>query len=360
MKFDPAMPYNTLPLLPPKADIESKATLKKCITANRALAELKGVGELIPNQTILINSIPLQEAKFSSEIENIVTTNDLLYRAAASPDSRTDPQTKEVLHYRAALKKGCDLIAKKPLSTNVIIDVCSCLLDRQITVRKIPGTCVANPTSKEVIYTPPTGEAVIRDKLGDLERFIHADDIFDPLVRLAITHYQFEAIHPFHDGNGRTGRILNILYLIENKLLDIPVLYLSRYIIENKKQYYSLLRGVTEKQDWEPWILYMLDAVEVTAIQTTNKIRRIYGLLEETVEFCKKNLPVGIYSKELIEMIFIQPYCKIKFLVDADIAKRQTASKYLQELERVGVIAQTRAGREVIYINPKLVKLLSE
>jgi Fic family protein len=241
MPFDPSKPYNDLPPLPPPIDLETKAVLKKAIGANRALAELKRAGDLIPNQAILINSIPLQEAKASSEIENIVTTSDALYRAAANETATIDSSTKEVLRYRTALKRGYDLLAERPLSTNLMIEVCSILRDTDIDVRKVPGTAIANQATGDVLYTPPEGESVIREKLYNLEEFMHAEDDLDPLIRLAVMHYQFEAIHPFHDGNGRTGRILNILYLVERGLLKIPVLYLSRYIIHNKSQYYRLL-----------------------------------------------------------------------------------------------------------------------
>jgi Fic family protein len=358
MPFDPQKPYNDLPLLPPPADLETRAVLKKCIAANRALAELKGAGDLIPNQAILINSIPLQEAKASSEIENIVTTSDALYRAAASEKASVDSATKEVLRYRTALKCGYDLLAERPLSVNLMIEVCRILRNADVDVRRVPGTAIANQTTRQVLYTPPEGEKVIREKLHNLEQYMHAEDDLDPLIRLAVMHYQFEAIHPFHDGNGRTGRILNILYLVEKGLLKIPVLYLSRYIIQNKGQYYRLLREVTERQTWEPWILYMLAAVQETARWTCEKILAIRDLLEETVSFCREKLPGRVYSRELIDLIFLQPYCKIAFLVEAGMAERKTAGSYLQELEKAGVLNSVRIGRERIYINPRLVELL--
>lgn len=244
------------------------------------MAELKGAGDLIPNQAILINAIPLQEAKASSEIENIVTTQDKLYRAAALEGADADLPTKEVLRYRSALRHGFEALAARAISTNLLIEVCSVLLGTEITLRKVPGTHLTNPITNDVIYTPPPpqGEGVIRDKLSNLERFIHDHQEIDPLVRLALIHYQFEAIHPFYDGNGRTGRILNILFLVSEKLLTIPVLYLSRYIIENKADYYNLLRGVTEQGAWEPWILYILDAIEVTAQETCQRISAIRNL----------------------------------------------------------------------------------
>lgn len=357
MPFNPLVPYNDLPLLPPQAELESKEILRKAISANRALAELKGAGELIPNQSMLINSIPLQEARASSEIENIITTSDKLFQAAAV-ESASDPATKEVLHYRTALKNGFDMLSVRPISVNLMIDICRTLKNTEIDVRKVPGTMLTNPATGEIYYTPPEGESVIREKLGNLERYIHEEDGLDPLIRMAVMHYQFEAIHPFHDGNGRTGRILNILFLVEKDLLKIPVLYLSRYIIQNKNEYYRLLREVTVNGAWELWVMYMLSAVEETATWTCEKIKAIRDLLEDTVNFCRENLPASVYSRELIDLIFVQPYCKIAFLVDAGIAERKTASVYLQKLEEIGVLTSTRLGREKVYINPSLTDLL--
>jgi Fic family protein len=225
-------------------------------------------------------------------------------------------------------------------------------------VRKIPGTVVANPVTGKVFYTPPAGEKVIRDKLSNLEKFIHAPNDLDPLVRMAVAHYQFEAIHPFADGNGRTGRILNLLFLVERGLLKIPVLYLSRYIIQHKNDYYTLLREVTTRNAWEPWLLYMLAAVEETAVWTRDRVLAIRSLLEKTVSLCRKRLPPRIYSRELIDTIFFQPYCKINFLVEANIAERKTAAVYLQKLEEVGVLKSVKVGRERIFLNPKLLNLL--
>jgi len=357
MRFNPLLPYNDLPLLPPAADLESKEILRKAIRANRALAELKGAGELIPNQSMLINSIPLQEARASSEIENIITTNDKLFQAAAV-ESASDPATKEVLHYRTALKNGFDTLAARPISVNLMIDICATLKNADIDVRRVPGTTLSNPATGEIYYTPPEGEAVIRAKLGNLEAYIHQKDDLDPLIRMAVMHYQFEAIHPFHDGNGRTGRILNILFLVEKDLLKIPVLYLSRYIIQNKSEYYRLLQEVTVNGAWEPWVMYMLSAIEETASWTCEKIKATRDLLEATAVFCRENLPTSMYSRELIDLIFVQPYCKIAFLVDAGIAERKTASLYLQKLEGIGVLTSARFGRENVYINPKLIGLL--
>jgi Fic family protein len=357
MPFNPLVPYNDLPLLPPPVELESKAILRKAISANRALAELKGAGELIPNQSMLINSIPLQEARASSEIENIITTNDKLFQAAAV-ESASDPATKEVLHYRTALKNGFDSLHARPISVNLMIEICRTLKNTEIDVRKLPGTTLSNPATGEVYYTPPEGEAVIREKLGNLETFIHSEDHLDPLIKMAVMHYQFEAIHPFHDGNGRTGRILNILFLVEKDLLKIPVLYLSRYIIQNKNEYYRLLQEVTVNGAWEPWVMYMLSAIEETAAWTCEKLKAIRDLLEETAIFCRENLPASVYSRELVDLIFVQPYCKIAFLVDAGIAERKTASVYLQKLEGIGVLTSSLLGREKVYVNPKLIGLL--
>lgn len=358
MPFDPQKPYNDLPLLPPPVELETRAVLKKAIAANKALAELKGAGELIPDQSLLIQAIGLQEAKLSSEIENIVTTNDELYRAFADDGLHSDPHTKEVLRYKDALWHGFSAIksGKRPLTTVLFEEMFQIIKESSAGIRQTPGTKLANQQG-EVIYTPPEGESVVRDKLANLETFIYADDGTDPLVKLAIIHYQFEAIHPFTDGNGRTGRIINILYLIEHGLLDIPILYLSRYIIDHKNDYYSRLRRVTESGEWEPWILYVLEAVEQMARATREKILAIRDLMLESGERVKIELP-KIYSKELMEVLFRLPYCKIRFLESAGIAQRKTASLYLRELERIGLLKGVKEGREVYYLNEVFLKIL--
>lgn len=352
INFNSKTPYNELPLLPPKTELETKAVLKQAIAANRVLANLRGLAARIPNQSMLIQSVVLQEARLSSEIENIVTTNDELYRAAADPDSKTDPQTKEVLRYRQALNTGFQALKHRPLSTNLFIEIVQEIKAVEIGIRKTTGTTLKNAAG-EIVYTPPEGENVIRDKLSNLEQFIHADDELDPLVKMAIIHYQFEAIHPFEDGNGRTGRIINILYLVEKGLLDIPVLFLSRYIIANKADYYEGLRKVTEEQEWEQWILFMLRALENTAQQTFEQVTRILDLMNQAQEKVQQHAP-NIYSKDLIEVIFRHPYTKIQFLVDANIAKRQTASIYLQTLSELDILRSHKQGREVYYINDAL------
>jgi len=361
MSFDPSKPYNDLPLLPPGADIETKAVLKKAISATRALAELKGLGETIPNQSILITSLVLQEAKASSEIENVITTNDALFKAFTAQTNQVDTQTKEVLRYREALWEGYNEVRQRPLlTTNLFVKIVQRVKQNQAGIRRTPGTTLTNTATGEIIYTPPVGESVIRDKLKNLENYIHAENEVDPLIKLAVIHYQFESIHPFSDGNGRTGRILNILYLVLNDLLELPVLYLSKFIIENKTEYYRLLQGVTEKSQWEPWILYVLEAIKGTATFTRDRILAIRDLMEQTMEQAKKELPGRVYSKELIEILFRQPYTKTQFLVDAGIAKRKTATEYLRELEKVGILSVQKFGKENLYLNNKLWEILSD
>ncbi len=349
-------PYNDLPLLPPKVELETKKVLKQAISATRVLAELKGRANEIPNQSMLINAITLQEAKDSSEIENIVTTEDNLYQAFTAKTNTTDAQTKEVLRYRQALWEGYNNLDKRPLSTNTFISIVQTIKENDAGIRKTTGTRITG--NNKTIYTPPEGEKVIRDLLKNLEDFIHSENGIDDLVRLAVMHYQFEAIHPFPDGNGRTGRVLNILYLVEKGLLDAPILYLSKYIIENKNQYYTKLRAVTEKQDWEGWILYILKGVEETAKYTLEKINTINTLMDETIAIAKEKLPSRVYSKELIELLFEQPYCKVKFLVDKGVAKRQTAAEYLQELEKTGILKSQKVGVENLFLNVRLFEVL--
>lgn len=360
MSFDPAKPYDTLPPLPPRADVETAAILKQCVTATRALAELKGAGGLIPNQSILINAIPLQEAQASSEIENILTTEDALFRAAVDDGKTTDPQTKEVLRYRKALRHGFETVKERAFTISILREVCSILRDESVDFRQSgQDVCIGNPRTREIRYTPPHGGPLILEKLSNLESYLTSADGPDPLIRMAVTHYQFEAIHPFTDGNGRTGRILNILYLIEQGLLELPVLYLSRYLILHKNDYYRLLLEVSTRQNWEPWIVYMLKGIEETANATREMVQAIRSLLDETVEKVRTELP-KIYSKELVELIFHQPYTKIAILVDAGIAKRQTAATYLQSLEDIGVLTSETVGRERLFVNTALLELLKK
>lgn len=359
MTYDPSIPYDNLPGLPPAGDVESKVVLKQCLAATRALAELKGVGGLIPDQTILINAIPLQEAHLSSEIENIVTTQDELFRAAMDESKVTDAATKEVLRYRTALRRGSDLLKSGRVTLETILEICRVLRGKPaLEFRSAKEqVLIGSRMTGEIHYTPPRGGSVLLKKLRNLESFMADSGDLDPLVRMALAHYQFEAIHPFTDGNGRTGRILNILLLLQAGLLDLPVLYLSRFIVRNKPVYYRLLRQVTEDGDWESWLIYMLRGVEETAQWTTGRIRAIAELHAGTVERCRKELP-RVYSRELVDLIFRQPYCKIAFVVDAGLAERKTASVYLKELERIGVLEGKKIGREVVYRHPALLEAL--
>ena len=357
--FNPAKPYNRLPHLPPRVDLESKPVLKACIEARAAVAELKQAGQLLPNQDVLINTIPLLDARASSEIENIVTTTDQLFRYA-QPDraALADPDTKEALRYRTALRQGVESLKKKPLATATAVDVCRTLLGVDLDVRRVPGTALVNERSGKVVYTPPESEALLRTLLANWERFLHEAEDLDPLIRMAVAHYQFEAIHPFTDGNGRTGRILNLVFLVEQDLLDLPILYLSRAMIQHRTDYYRLLLAVTTSDTWEDWILYMLRAVDETARWTTERIRAIRQLMQETAEYARKEA-YGAYSRELVELIFVQPYCRIKNVVDAGIAHRQTAAVYLKQLRDVGVLEEIKVGREKLFINPRLMRLLT-
>ena len=359
MKFDRQRPYNDLPPVPPKVELETKPVLKSVVAARTALERLKGAGRLIPNQRVLVDSIALQEAKLSSAIENVVTTNDELYRAFSDDGRTADPQTKEVLGYHAALWTGYQGIrsGKRQLTTRLFEELVGIVRGSDIGIRRVPGTKLGTPAG-QVIYTPPEGEVRLRDLLGNLEKFIYREDELDPLVRLAVMHYQFEAIHPFTDGNGRTGRILNILFLVERELLEIPVLYLSRYIIENKSAYYDGLRRVTEEGAWEKWVLYMLDAVTNTATLTCDKISKIRKLMDDWSARLKSERP-RMYSKDLVEIVFRHPYSKIRFLEQEGIATRQTASKYLQAMADMDLLRPIRVAREIYYINDAFLRLLS-
>jgi Fic family protein len=308
---------------------------------------------------MLINAIPLQEAKLSSEIENIVTTQDELFRAAMEEGGEFDPQTKEVVRYRSALRHGFKSVDEGRFRISLLEEICGIIRGESISFRAEETVLIGNPVTNDVVYTPPVGRSVLGERLRNLESFILNGEDLDALIKMAVAHYQFEAIHPFTDGNGRTGRILNILYLVNEDLLKIPVLYLSRFIIQNKQDYYLKLRGVTERQDWESWLLYMLEGIEETARETTKRIIAIRDLFNRTLERCRRELPANVYSMELVELIFAQPYCKIGFLVDAGIAKRETASRYLRALADIGILEGERRGRLMIYKHPALLDVLT-
>ena len=357
MSFDPNRPFNALPGLPPGADLETKPILKACVGARAKLAALKEAAALIPNQDVLINSIPLREAKDSSAIENIVTTNDKLFRFANADANQADIATKETLRYRTALLKGYETLKSgRPLTTNTAIEVCRAIKDVDLNIRRTPGTNLKNQSGR-VIYTPPEGEDVLRDKMTDWERFIHDESDLDPLIKMAVAHYQFEAIHPFPDGNGRTGRVLNILFLIEKGLLDLPILYLSRFINDRRSDYYKLLLEVTTEQAWEPWVLYMLNAVAEMATWTRAKIWAIKDLMQDTVRYVQADLP-KIYKRELVELLFVQPYVRIGDLVDAGLGTRKTAAGHLNQLIAAGVLREEREGRDKLFVNVRFFDLL--
>jgi Fic family protein len=361
MPFDPSRPYLDLPALPPSVELETRAVLKACIAARAAVAELKAAGRLIPNQGVLINTIPLLEAQASSEIENIVTTTDQMFLFDGVNEGEADPATKEALRYRTALWEGFEALRARPLSTNTAVQICRAIKGVDMDVRRTPGTTLTNDRTREVIYTPPEGEALLREKLANWEQWMHGalpgSDEIDPLVRMAIAHYQFEAIHPFTDGNGRTGRIINLLYLVEQKLLDIPILYLSRHILRHRSEYYSGLQSVTATGAWEPWLLYMLHGVAETARWTMDKILAVRTLLEETTERMRREAGT-IYSRELAELIFVRPYCRISHIVESELAKRQTASAYLKHLTEIGILREHKVGREKVFLNPAFIELL--
>lgn len=353
----PDKPYNEIPLLPPKVDLETKTILKQCIQARAALAELKGAAELIPNPSILINTLPLLEAQASSEIENIVTTTDRLFQFREL-HAQADAATKEALRYSLALLEGYQAVQKRPLTTRTAEEICTRIKGVQMQVRRVPGTALANERSGEIIYTPPEGEDRLRSLLANWERFLHETTDLDPLIRMAVAHYQFEAIHPFTDGNGRTGRVLNSLFFIHEDLLPLPILYLSRYIIKHKADYYRLLLDVTRSGAWEAWVKFMIACVEETASWTTDKVEAIRALQLQTAAYVREAAP-KVHSPELMNLIFELPYCRIQNVTERKIAVRQTASGYLKELVRVGVLEERTVGREKLFINPKLMRLLT-
>jgi len=345
--------------LPLSIDIETKAILKKSISANRVLAELNGVSKIIPNSNILINSLAIQEAKDSSEIENIITTHDELYRASID-STNVSKETKEVQNYKKALLEGFDLIKKnRILLKRDIVAIQGILENNNAGVRKQRGTNLKNAKTGEVVFIPPQNYDDIQMLLDNLEKYINNSNDLDLLVNMAIIHYQFETIHPFYDGNGRTGRIINILYLVLNGLLDLPILYLSRYIIKNKSDYYRLLQEVRTEDNWHEWVMYMLDGIEQTSLETIKIVNAIENLMKETKHKLREELP-KIYSKDLLEVIFAHPYTKIDFLVEGLKLHRETASKYLKEMEKIGIFQVTQIGRTKFYINIKLFDLLKK
>lgn len=349
---------NKLKILPPVVDLETKKVLKQLARSHRSLAELKGFADMIPNKNILINAVTINEAKDSSEIENIITTHDELFKAMSAENYKS-PAAKEVVNYRTALWHGYELVKNKGfLSINMIIEIQGFIESSRAGIRKLPGTVLKNEATGEVVYTLPSGEQEILGLLSNLENYINDEyDNIDPLVKLAVIHYQFESIHPFCDGNGRTGRILNVLYLVLKELLDSPILYLSKFIIRNKIAYYRLLQEVTIKNNWEEWILFILQGIEETANETLVLIKEINNLLEDTAEKIKEKLP-KIYSRELANLLFFEFYTKISYIEEGLGVSRKTASNYLSTLEKEGYLLSEKIGRERIYLNKGLFQIV--
>ena len=358
----------SIPSLPLPYDLETKEVLKQLNRANRKLAELKGVAQTIPNERILISSLTLQEAKDSSEVENIVTTQDDLYRAGLNPSHQfINAATKEVLFYREAINEGFRMVRNKDILTlNDIKHVQEILEQNTAGFRTTPGTQLKRENDGAVIYTPPQdGMAIVR-YMSNLEQFINDDHLsqLDPLIKMAIIHHQFESIHPFYDGNGRTGRIINILYLVITGLLDLPILYLSRYITHNKGEYYRLIQAIRDKNtdnaaEWEAWILFMLKGVEVTAEDTISLVKNIGRLMAEYKNVIRPDFG-SKYNHELLNGLFYHPYTKIDHVVANMQVSRQTASKYLDRIVALGLLKKEKMGKENYYINTRLLNLFIE
>ena len=359
VKANKDKPFNALPFLPPTgAEIETVRVLRQLVVSSVALAELKGLASTLPNPNILLNAVILKEARASSEIENVITTQDRLYQALSAKSMQIDSATKEVLRYREATLSGFHFVRERGfLSTNAIIEIQKVLEENNAGVRKLPGTALRNASTGEVIYTPPDDYDTILKLMKNLEEYLNDEDDISPLIKLAVQHYQFESIHPFYDGNGRTGRIINVLYLVLHGLLESPILYLSEFIIENKPDYYHLLQEVRLKNNWEEWILYILKGVEHTAKQTIKQVHDINKLflrVQETIK-ARTDMP---YNKELLELLFEHPYSKIEYLVDRLKISRITASKYLKEMEKAGILQSRKVWKETIYVNTELFELL--
>lgn len=351
-----------MPTLPiqDEASLESVRVLKALARAHRFLAEFKGVAKSMPNEGILISSLTLQEAKDSSAIENIITTHDELFRVCDIKAEKISLAAKEVENYRAALLEGYHQTRESGLiCTADILHLHALIEPNKAGIRKIPGTVIANATTKEVIYTPPQHPDEIRRLLDNLVDYLNDDALsgLDPLVKMAIIHHQFESIHPFYDGNGRAGRIINILYLVRNDLLDLPILYLSRYIVRTKSEYYRLLQSVRDDGEWEDWVVYILKGIEETAKESIEFINQIKTLVLEIKRRMRRELP-SIYSQELLNNLFFHPYTKVQFVMDQVGVSRVTATKYLNQLAEHGFVEKLKVGRSNYFINGPLVGLI--
>jgi Fic family protein len=347
--------------LPPNIELDSKPILKQLAKANRALAELKGVASTIPNEVILINTLALQEAKDSSAVENIITTDDELFKSELNVEGLQSLAAKEVQNYAAALKRGHELVLQNGLLLNKhVLEIQATLQTNEAGFRKLPGTALKNAQTGEVIYTPPQHPDDIIALMDNLEQYINNDELSadDPLVKMAVIHFQFESIHPFYDGNGRTGRIINILYLVQKQLLQLPILYLSRYIIRNKAAYYRSLQAVRDNNEWENWVLYMLRAVEETATETVQLIGDVKALMQQYKHRIRDNYK--FYSQDLLNNLFKHPYTKIEFLQDDLGVSRITAASYLNKLAEDGLLEKKKMGTANYYINQPLFDLFTK
>ena len=353
--------FNDLPMLPPpRSEVETLEVLRQISATALAIGELNGSVKMLPNPLILLNAIILKEATASSEIENIITTQDKLYQALSSRVQETDSATKEVLRYRSALLEGLHLISERGfLNTNTIIRIQQILEENSAGVRKLPGTALKNAVTRQTVYTPPDDHDTILRLLKNLEDYINNDDDISPFIKLAVQHYQFESIHPFYDGNGRTGRIINVLFLILKGLLDKPVIYPSRFITNNKQDYYRLLQEVRTRGNWEKWVIYINQGIEISAKETMMKIHEINSLIRLISEQVKRDYP-KIYSKELIEVLFVQPYCRIDSVMEQLGVSRPTASRYLNTLSGCGILSARQLWKETLFVNQQLFELLRD
>ncbi len=352
-------PHSLPMLLPDREKIETLRILRQESKSAAALAELKGIAETIPNQSMLINAVVLQEAKDSSEIENIVTTQDELYKALSINSAKIDPRTKEVVNYRQALFLGFDIVKQDFLKVNDILKIQEMLEANRAGLRAVPGTVLKNGKTGETVYIPPQSKEEILDLMDNYIHHFNTNEYdISSLIMMSVLHAQFESIHPFYDGNGRTGRILNLLYLILNRLLNVPILYHSSYIIENKSDYYRTLNKINKTDNWEEFIIFMLRSIEETSKLTIKKIKLIRDLLDTHIATVREQAP-QIYKKELVELIFEQPYCKIEFIVRGLDVERKAASRYLKKLEEIGLLTSLKVGRENLYINQALMGILT-
>ncbi len=354
-----SIPFD-VPFLPPTVDLESRSVLRRLPQVHRVLAEFKGTLASFPNEAILINTLALQEARDSSAIENIITTLDEFYRAEFQANEAVHPAAREVRHYTQALYRGLQTVRKKEwITVNCILGIQQELMHNSAGLRKLPGTSLKNPRTDEIIYTPPQEPRRIIDLMANLETYINLDgpDDPDPLIKMAVLHYQFESIHPFYDGNGRTGRILNILYLVLKGLLDLPVLYLSRYFIQHKSEYYRGLQSIREGGSWEEWILFVLNGVEKTTLEGIRLSKDIRDLMDHTQRKIQAVLP-KIYSKELLENLFKHPYTKIEFLMQDTGVTRLTAAKHLDQLAAIGLLRKKKIWRTNYFVHTELFALL--